>query len=191
MKNDPEARAVVDRLWGEFSGSLRSWFVRETRDEHTADDLLQECFLRVHDRVDELLDEERVGAWVRRIARNLLIDWRRQGGRSRSEDSQSVEDVPNEADDDGSLDAIVAGWLAPTIRELSESDRETLVLTELEGLSQRDAAERLGITVAAVKSRVLRGRERLRKKIVACCELEFDRRGGIVAYRRSANCCNT
>ncbi len=183
------ADATVTRLWQELSGSLRAWFVRRTGDEHVADDLLQECFLRVHDRLGDVRDEERLAAWLRGIARNLLVDWRR--ARPAPGVGADVEEVADQVEETG-LDGVVATWLAPAIQELSTSDRQVLELTELEGVAQREAAARLGLTLPALKSRVLRGRERLRRRILDCCELEFDRRGGIVAYReRSSNCCST
>jgi len=171
---------TVTRLWGELSGSLRSWFVRRTGDEHEAADLLSECFLRVHDRLGDVHDGEHLTAWIRGIARNLPIDQRRR------RHEQSVVDSTEFAGpaEEPSLDAVVASWLAPMIEELGPADRETLQLTELQGLTQREAADRLGISLPALKSRVLRGRARLRTRILACCELEFDRRGGIVAYRK-------
>ncbi len=181
---------TVARLWEELSSSLLRWFTAQTGDEHAAEDLLQESFLRVHRRLSEVRDQESLASWIRSIARNQLVDWRRRSAppvqsvtdEEPASTSEPVEDVG----------AVVATWLAPAIDELSESDREVLRLTELEGLSQRDAADRLGLTLTAVKSRVLRGRARLRKDILDCCALEFDRRGGIVDYvKRVSDCCDT
>lgn len=171
--------AKVTRLWGELASSLRAWFVSRTGDEHEAEDLLSECFLRVHDRFDDVREEERMGAWIRGIARNLLVDWRRSRRGSTTLDGLDPAYEENES----GLNTIVASWLAPAIEGLDEVDRESLRLTELKGFSQREAAAHLGITLPALKSRVLRGRKRLRETILACCELEFDRRGGVVAYR--------
>jgi RNA polymerase sigma-70 factor (ECF subfamily) len=192
-----DADAAVTRLWSELSASLRGWFERRTGDAHAAEDLLQECFLRVHDRIGDVREGERLGAWIQSIARNLLVDWRRRpeapsvGAGACA--SSALEELADErtTGEDHDVDAIVAGWLAPTIAQLSPADRETLRLTELDGLTQRAAAERLGISLPALKSRVLRGRARLRERVLACCELEFDRRGGIVAYReRGADGCD-
>jgi len=183
-----ERDVAVTRLWEELAGSLRSWFVRRSGDEHAAEDLLSECFLRVHDRLDAVRDEERLAAWIRGVARNLLVDWHR---RRREEELAEAEAVAEDPGVHAGLDATVASWLAPTIAELEEDDREVLRLTELEGLPQREAAERLGLSLPALKSRVLRGRGRLRERILACCELEFDRRGGIVAYRERHPDCGT
>jgi RNA polymerase sigma-70 factor, ECF subfamily len=80
------------------------------------------------------------------------------------------------------------------IERLPEKHRDALVLTELEGLTQADAARRLGISVSGAKARVQRGRAQLRTLPLDCCDVALDRRGEITAYRaRSGSCdrCST
>jgi RNA polymerase sigma-70 factor (ECF subfamily) len=56
-----------------------------------------------------------------------------------------------------------------------------LTLTELEGLTQKEAAERLGLSLSGMKSRVQRGRLHLRDALEACCHIALDVRGRVVA----------
>ena len=56
------------------------------------------------------------------------------------------------------------------------------MLTEFEGLTQKAAAEHIGLSLSGMKSRVQRGRAQLRGKILECCHIEFDRRGGVADY---------
>jgi RNA polymerase sigma-70 factor (ECF subfamily) len=53
---------------------------------------------------------------------------------------------------------------------------------DLEGATQQDAAERSGISLSGMKSRVQRGRQRLRAMLEDCCRIDLDRRGHISAY---------
>ena len=182
-------------IWERFSGELRTWFRGQLMgDEHVAEDLLQECFLRVHDGLENLRERDKLGPWVQRIARNLLIDWRRaqssQLGQTH-EDLESTAADPAAVDQGDCLDCEVGSWLSPAIDALDPADRDVLRLTELNGVGQGQAAERLGLTESALKSRALRARARLRASILACCELEFDRRGGIVDYRRRSGECGS
>jgi RNA polymerase sigma-70 factor (ECF subfamily) len=66
------------------------------------------------------------------------------------------------------------------IYSLSEPYRDALVLTEFEGLTQKELAERLGISLSGAKSRVQRGREQLKVMLHECCTFEFDRRGRVI-----------
>jgi RNA polymerase sigma-70 factor (ECF subfamily) len=175
----------IEALWEELSRPLRAFFARAARSED-ADDLLQECFLRVIRGIDEVQDDDRLAAWVQRIARNLVIDAHR--GRRVSEDP--VEDLAAEyhtEDLTEDLNRVVGGWVAAGIDGLPERYREPVRLYELEGVPQREIAERLGLSLSAVKSRVQRGRSLLRSDLLACCSFEFDRTGGVVDYRRHSD----
>jgi RNA polymerase sigma-70 factor (ECF subfamily) len=72
----------------------------------------------------------------------------------------------------------------PLLASLGQADREALRLVEVDGVTQVDAARRLGLSVSGMKSRVQRARARLRAVVDACCRLELDRRGGLIAYER-------
>ncbi len=74
---------------------------------------------------------------------------------------------------------------------LPEKYRQALILTELQGLPQQALAERLGISLSGAKSRVQRGREKLRQALLDCCHFEFDRRGGIISYQARCPDCTT
>ena len=60
---------------------------------------------------------------------------------------------------------------------------------KLEGLTQSDAAEMLGISVSGMKSRVQRGREKLREMFDQCCEISVDCRGRVVGYEPRGGGC--
>ncbi|KAF0232814.1 MAG: RNA polymerase sigma-70 factor ECF [Desulfovibrionaceae bacterium] len=74
------------------------------------------------------------------------------------------------------------------VNSLPSKLRVALVLADLEGMKQQ-VADKLGITLAAVKSRILRGRSRMRRMIEDCCHLELDFRGSIMEYVPKGSCC--
>ena len=192
MESD-EARDVR-LLWERLGGELRTWLQGQLReDPHAVEDLLQECFLRVHRGLAGLQDLQQVGPWVQRIAQNLVIDWRRKraglAGQAPGDQADLGELAADASRDDAGQGAVVASWLVPAIDNLPPEDRALLRMTEVEGRTQLEAARELGLSLPALKSRVLRARARLRADILACCHLEFDARGGILDYRqRAANC---
>ena len=65
---------------------------------------------------------------------------------------------------------------------MPEGYREAVQLAELEGLSQQEVAERLGLSLSGAKSRIRRGRGMLKEALEACCHFEFDRRGNMTDY---------
>jgi RNA polymerase sigma-70 factor (ECF subfamily) len=90
-------------------------------------------------------------------------------------------------------DRDVAQELIPNVRvfigRLPEVYRQAILLTEYEGLTQRELAERLGISLSGAKSRVQRAREKLKRMLLDCCHFEFDRLGRIIDYQPRCQCC--
>ncbi|HLZ55439.1 MAG TPA: sigma factor-like helix-turn-helix DNA-binding protein, partial [Ktedonosporobacter sp.] len=70
-----------------------------------------------------------------------------------------------------------------------DQDRQALVLTEYQGLTQKELGERLGLSFSGAKSRVQRAREKLKQELLACCHFELDRRGHILDYQPRCDCC--
>jgi len=176
--------ATTERLWKDLSDRLRSFLRRRVSDEQTAEDLLQETFVRIHRRLDGVRDTERIDSWVFQIARNLLADHYRAKSR---ETQKLADDIGDEVEEQGNLNELVAGWLPEMIRQLPETYRDALELYELEGLSQQEIADRLGISLSGAKSRVQRGRTKLKSLLMDCCSFESDRRGNVIDYSPNAS----
>ncbi len=66
------------------------------------------------------------------------------------------------------------------VSRLSSPYREAVTLTELEGLTQKEAAEMLGISLSGLKSRVQRGRDKIRHMFEQCCQISVDCRGRVI-----------
>jgi len=83
--------------------------------------------------------------------------------------------------------------LLPSIKAMVDSlpadYRQALILTEYEGLTQRELAERLGLSFSGAKSRVQRAREKLKIMLLDCCHFEFDRLGKVIDYQPKCACC--
>ena len=85
--------------------------------------------------------------------------------------------------------AELAACLEPLLAQLPAIYREALQLTDLDGLTQADAAAHVGLTTSGLKARVQRGRTQLKALLTRCCEIELDRRGGILDYQpHNGNC---
>lgn len=174
----------TQQVWERLSDRLRRFLRARVRDEATAEDLLQETFLRIHRGLGTLSDQERLGPWVFRIARNLVTDHYRARGQGGTE----IGDASVEATDDENLNDEVSGWLPAYVQGLPEPYREAVQLHELEGLKQTEIAERLGISLSAAKSRVQRGRQKVKQMLEDCCAFDIDRRGNVLGYEPRQDC---
>jgi RNA polymerase sigma-70 factor, ECF subfamily len=177
-----------DTAVAESVGRLRGFLRRRVRDDATADDLVQETLLKVYRSRTGLRDGQRLEAWLYRIARTTLADFYRRRRPGEELPAELAAETRSGADE---VTAAMTGALRQFVRELPEAYREPVRLAEFEGLPLAKIALRLGLSLTAVKSRVRRGRAMLKKKLQACCRLEFDRLGKIIGYERRATgpCC--
>jgi RNA polymerase sigma-70 factor (ECF subfamily) len=170
---------------------LRRFLRSRVGDRDVAEDLLQEVFLRLHQQPLDTI--ERLDAWLFRVAGNVAIDHLRT--RAGAREGASLDEQPEPhgepplVDDDHAA-RVLAAWLSARVAELPEHYRAALVLTEQQGLSQREAAERLGIPYSTLKSRVQRGRDLLHADLLGCCEVELDVRNRVTDFRPRRQPCS-
>jgi RNA polymerase sigma-70 factor (ECF subfamily) len=180
---------ITEQAWEAFHTSLHQFIRRRVADEATAEDLLQDVFLKIHQQGANLRDARRLESWIYQVTRNLIIDYYR----SRHHSTTTLEEVevlelPEELPNDD-----IVSELLPCVRAmvlaLPDQDRQALILTEYQGLTQKEMGERLGLSFSGAKSRVQRAREKLKQELLACCHFELDRRGHILDYYPHCNCC--
>ncbi|HEX6273111.1 MAG TPA: sigma-70 family RNA polymerase sigma factor [Polyangiaceae bacterium] len=167
--------------WREVEARLRPYVARRVPSPADVDDVLQDTFVRMQRGLATLADGERFGAWVYRVASSAVADHLRMRARHPLAGAK-LDDAESEtagADDEHPLESELAECVALFVARLPSPYREAVTLTELEGLTQKDAAEMLGVSLSGMKSRVQRGRERIRRMFEQCCELSVDGRGRV------------
>jgi len=87
-------------------------------------------------------------------------------------------------------DTGLAEFAASAISRLPSPYREALTLTEIQGMTQLAAAKMLGLSPSGMKSRVQRGREKLREILEASCNIALDVRGGVIACEPKTTACS-
>lgn len=172
-----EARGV----WQELEVRLRPYVARRVASPCDVDDVVQEVFLRIHRGVIELRDGESFGGWVYRIAERAVFDHLRRTARHRPalDAGEATTESPSVYEDVG-LEDDLAECVVLFVARLPSPYREAITLTELQGLTQKEAAEMLGVSLSGMKSRVQRGRERIRRMFEDCCDVSTDVRGHVV-----------
>jgi len=167
---------TLEAIWHEFAVKLGQFIRARVPDPATVEDILQDVFVKIQAGLDTLEDPARLQGWLYRIARNAIIDhYRTRKETTEVPDSLPAEPPPNDTE----LEGLKAAFRR-MIYSLPEPYRDALVLTEFEGLTQKELAGRLGISLSGAKSRVQRGREQLKAMLFDCCRFEFDRRGQVI-----------
>jgi RNA polymerase sigma-70 factor, ECF subfamily len=153
------------------------------RDEWLADDLTQETFARVQDRLGDLRDPAKLSSWIFRIAYNLCQDHFREAGKSVIIDGADEQDMEF-AEEDSVQKEFEQHQMSKCVQieidRLPESLRTVLFLSDVMEFSHREIAEVVGITVENVKVRLHRARKKLRELLKQKCTFEMDERNVLV-----------
>lgn len=180
----------TEQVWKDFRSQVRRFLLHRVRDEALADDLLQETFIRIHRGLGSVRDPSRIMPWLSSVARNVVTDHYRK----QSHDNKELGPVPaGDPETATNYNQELGHWLTGVVTTLPEKYRRAFELAEIEGRKQREVAEALGLSLSGAKSRIQRARAMLRKSLLDCCEVEFDRRGNAVDYRARGGCddCST
>jgi RNA polymerase sigma-70 factor (ECF subfamily) len=155
---------AFEELYKRVTPKLFGYLLRLTRNRERAEDLLQITFTKVHRARASYLQGAPFLPWVLAIARRSFFDERR-AARSRTEDLSSDGQLPEPPREDNGIPNDVSEALERALDAMPETYREAIQLTKVTGLSVAEAADVLGTTVTAVKLRVHRGYNLLRKEL--------------------------
>lgn len=166
--------------------SLHGYLRRHLPDPALADDLLQEVFAKalISKRAGRRIDN--LGGWLYAATRTTLVDYFRS---TRTSLGPLDVNMAMPEPDDPRLHQELSNCLRPFIEQLPPLYSDTLIATELEGVTMRDLAETQGVLVSAIKSRAMRARAKLKELLLACCRVEMV--DGLVSdyHRNNAGSC--
>jgi len=181
------ANGKLEASFVQLQQSLRSYLSKRISNASQVDDLLQDIFTKalLAERAGKTIDN--LSGWLFAVAHTTLADYYRSNG---VPTEQLDENIPQQENQDLQLHAEIAGCLKPFIAELPPIYRDTLLATDIEGNTLNAYAQSQGLSVSAIKSRVVRGRAMLKEKLQVCCDIAM--KDGLVSdyQSHSKNCCS-
>jgi RNA polymerase sigma-70 factor (ECF subfamily) len=145
--------------------NLARWL---TRNDHDAEDVVQEAYLRAHRFFDSFHGTDGK-AWLLAIVRNTAYTWleRNRPADKTIEFQEARHGIssPEKDPQDALLDRESQDLLRRAVEELPSEFRDAIVLREFEGLSYKEIAQIVGAPIGTVMSRLARGRERLQQSL--------------------------
>jgi RNA polymerase sigma-70 factor (ECF subfamily) len=168
----------LNQAWHQYEAEVRRFLVHRTGNEADADDLVQELFIRALRQGGEFCQLGAPRAWLFHVARNLLIDRLRLT----KEQVPLPDDLSAEPEPELRPVDELSRCIPRVLSELSQEDREAIVLCDLQGMTQQAYANYLGLSLAAAKSRVQRARARLQARMVIACQVSFDESGDVCCF---------
>jgi len=161
QRGDANAFAELVRR---YQSAVRSFVRGMTRgDAHVADDIAQETFLRAWRRIGSFKGESRFSTWLLAIAYN---EFRTQARRRKMVTWAGADEMAARREDPaagGAKDLRLD--IAEALKGLEEGERAAIALCYQQGLTHAEAAQVLGCPLGTVKTHILRGKEKLRRRL--------------------------
>ncbi len=153
VSSDPREELV------EHLPAMRAFALSLTRNAATADDLVQETVVKAWSNLDKFQEGTNLRAWLFTILRNTFYSLHRKRRREVEDpDGVMADSLSEKPHHDGRL---AMNDFRAAFAQLTDEQREALVLVGAEGFSYEDAAEMCGCAIGTIKSRTNRARKRL------------------------------
>lgn len=154
---------LFNELFGRYESDLKRYAYWLSGDRHVAEDLLQEALLRAWKSLHRLKEPKAAKGW-------LMTILRRENARRFERYRPQESDIPMEelgARDNGYDTSTEAFVLRRALEELPDDYRIPLMKQVIEGYSQKEIADQIGLTAAGVGTRLFRARQKLRDSLTA------------------------
>lgn len=181
---DPELSNIkTEHVWIQFKNELERFIKSKVTDRMAAEDILQDVFVKIHLNLATLRSDERLSAWLYKVANNTIMDYYRK--RRFFDDSSSIEIMVEDSEKEREQ---FQRCIFPFIEKLPEKYKKALIHADFELLNQKQLAQKMGISYSGAKTRVQRARRLLHSFLIACCDIETDRYGNIVSHQPRGKC---
>lgn len=171
---------MTEQIWKEFNVQLLGFIKSRVNNEEIARDILQEVFIKIHQKIHSIKDDSKITSWVYQITRNTIIDLYRKNKVKTTE--FFLEEVLPERIELQNSD--FSKFIIPFIKLLPKKDQEILNTISFGNVSQKEYAKRHNLSYSATKSRVQRARAKLKKSFTECCDIQHDNYGNIMSYSK-------
>lgn len=171
----------VASAWTAHESELRAYLRHRLADDAAADDVLQDVFVKALRQQGAFCSLVNPRAWLFQVARNTVVDRLRTTHPHEPLTDELAELIPLETQPLAPVDAL-SDCLSRTLGELAAEDAAVLRACDLEGQAQRAFAQAHGLSLPAVKSRLLRARQRLRERMSQACQVRFEADGSVASH---------
>jgi len=176
----------IENIWKEYRERLFQFIKKRVSNLDTAEDIIQNIFLKIYDKIDSLQSKEKLQSWLYQITRNTIIDYYRD----KKTTVEISEDLPQPIEE-ASTKALreLSECLIPMINKLPAHYKDAIILSELKGMTHKEISHAQGISLSGSISQVQRGRGILKKMLTDCCQFEFDHSGRLYDYEQKSKSC--
>ena len=169
----------IEIIWLDLNDELYRFIHSKVKNEHIAKDILQEVFLKIQLKINQLKNTSKLTSWVYQITRNTIFDYFRK----LNVKTEVIEDFDIPENENKDLEyGRLSNCINQKIENLSKKHQQAIILTSFKDYSQKDLAVHLKISYSGTKSRVQKARDILKEDILNCPNVESDEMGKIIDF---------
>ncbi len=175
-------------IYTQFHEVLFGFIKSKVNNRQDAEDILQNVFIKVAISLGDLNRKEKLQSWIYAITRNAIIDYYRVN--SKNENVEIGDDYSEDFTDEEYNDTTkgLDCCLINFVKQLPEEYRDIIIDVDLNGIKQKDLVNKYNLAYPSIRSRVQRGREKLKQILLDCCNIQSDSRGNILTVESRAAC---
>lgn len=173
---------AFNEIWDKHKGHLLNFIKTKMDNEHDAEDVLQEVSIKLHRNLTQKTEIKDHKTWLFQVTRNTIADHYRK---NKKEPKLSINQ-PEINTCSSVCVCDLSGFVIQTY--LPEKYSQPLYLSDMEQKPQQEIAEILGLSLTATKSRIQRGRKKLKDLISECIVIVYNDKGQICDFQLKNNC---
>mgnify|MGYP001393654567 CR=1 FL=1 len=173
----------IFEIWEDYKSSLLGYIQKRVDNRDDSKDILQDVLLKSYQFCSKGKTVLHLKSWLYKITQNTIIDYYKKNNKS----IPLVFDI-TEDDDESSNIGEASEYIKTLLKLLPEEYAKPLYLYDIENIDQKTIAERLNLTLPNTKSRIQRGRVKLKERFLECCIVAFDTNGEMISFEIKPEC---
>ncbi len=173
----------IFEIWEEYKSVLLGFIKKRVSDNDDANDILQDVLLKSYQYCSKGKTVINLKSWLYKITTNTIIDYYKKSKKS----------IPFEIDQQfeqntHSLIGEASEYIKVLLKLLPDKYARPLYMYDLEGIDQKTISKNLNLTLPNTKSRIQRGRVKLKERFLECCIVDFDENGEMISFDIKPQC---
>ena len=173
----------IFEIWEDYKSSLLGYIQKRVNDRDDSKDILQDVLLKSYQFCSKGKTVLHLKSWLYKITQNAIIDYYKKDNKS-----VPLEFDVKEDDIENSSIGEASEYIKVLLKLLPEEYAKPLFMYDLENIDQKTIAEKLNLTLPNTKSRIQRGRVKLKEQFLECCAVVFDTNGEMVSFDIKPEC---
>lgn len=173
---------MFKEIWNNHKTHLSNFINTKVNDKHIAEDILQEVSIKLYDNLNRKTEINNYKNWLFQVARNTIADYYRKNKKG----TEILESQSEITIDSNACICDLTGFVIQ--KYLPEKYSKPLYLSDIEQKPQQEIAEVLNLSLTATKSRIQRGRKKLKELVSECINFSYNNRGQISDFQLKKDC---